>query len=68
MSGWPEWSHYVLKELERLDSCYEQLEIRVRKCENDIAVLKTQYKVWAGVVAFAVSVIWSVIFWHMKSK
>jgi hypothetical protein len=29
MNGWNEWSKFVLKELERLNACYERLDLKV---------------------------------------
>ena len=37
---WREWSIYVLKELERLNECYEKLENRLGEIEKNIVMLQ----------------------------
>lgn len=57
-NGWNEWSKYVLKELERLNGCYEKLEDHIQKVSTDIAMLKVKAGVWgliAGMIPAAVA-------------
>ena len=58
-NGWNEWSRHVLKELERLNECYEDLakefhEYRIKSAEN-FATLKVKAGLW-GALAGAVPV------------
>lgn len=46
--GWKEWSNYVLKELERLDECYQRLDTKVGQVLEEIARLKVKSGVWGA--------------------
>lgn len=48
-NGWPEWSRYVLKELERLNDCYEKLQENYTEFKEDFVALQTEFKIKAGV-------------------
>jgi hypothetical protein len=56
-NGWSEWSKYVLKELERLNSCYHDLDQKVDKINDKMNMV--QIKV-AGIGAVA-SVITTIV-------
>ena len=56
-NGWKEWSKYVLKELERLNACYETLrkdindkhdkiQTDIKDISNDITALKIRAGFW----------------------
>lgn len=57
--SWEEWSQYVLKELKRLNDCYEALRgeliaLRVNdlpEIKTEIALLKLKAGVWGAVGA-----------------
>lgn len=49
--GWTEWSKYVLKELERLNGCYEGLRMDVNAISTEIATLKVKAGIWGLVGA-----------------
>lgn len=54
-NGWNEWSKYVLKELERLNACYEKIDNRLDMVQDEITKLKIKAGIW-GLVAGAVPV------------
>jgi hypothetical protein len=56
--GWKEWSRYVLKELERLNKCYDALDAKVADINSKMTML--QVKV-AGISA-AASVVTTLVF------
>jgi len=64
-NGWNEWSKYVLKELERLNGCYEQIDKKVDKIEQEIAMLKVKSGVW-GLVGGLIPVVIALIFIFLK--
>ena len=52
-NGWNEWSKFVLKELERLNSCYDAIDKKVDKINVELAMLKVKSGIWgatAGIV------------------
>lgn len=55
-NGWNEWSRHILKELERLNECYDKLDGRLRNIEQDMAMLKVKSGVWGATGAALVIV------------
>lgn len=55
LNGWNEWSRYVLKELERLNDCYESMRKDMTDMKTDLTMLKVKAGVW-GLIAGAVPV------------
>lgn len=49
--GWNEWSRYVLRELERLNDCYEGVRQELSEIKTEIAMLKVKAGVWGAVGA-----------------
>lgn len=47
-NGWKEWSKYVLKELERLNTCYASTDRRLQQISVDIAMLKVKAGLWGA--------------------
>ncbi len=47
-NGWSEWGKYVLKELERLNDCYEEQQKIMQRIQVEIAMLKVKSSVWGG--------------------
>jgi len=45
-NGWSEWAKHVLAELERLNSCYEKLDLRIQEMHTDIVTLKIKAGIW----------------------
>lgn len=59
-NGWAEWGRHVLKELERLNDCYNQINQQMTKQNADIA--KYQAKVDAQISALQVKAgVWGLI-------
>jgi len=54
-NGWNEWSKHVLLELERLNECYDKLDIKTNKLFTEIATLKVKSGVW-GLIGGAIPV------------
>ena len=48
INGWREWSKFVLKELERLNDCYDKQQRDLRQNSLDLAQLKIKVAVIAG--------------------
>ncbi len=48
-NGWGEWGKYVLKELERLNDCYEEQQKIMQQIQVEIAMLKVKSSVWGGI-------------------
>jgi hypothetical protein len=63
--GWKEWSKYVLKELERLNECYEKLDTKMNDIATDISVLKVKAGIW-GLVGAAIPVTALLILQYLK--
>jgi hypothetical protein len=55
-NGWNEWSKHVLKELERLNSCYTGLDKEVKKIHIELVKLQVKSGLW-GAAAGAIPVI-----------
>lgn len=66
INGWNEWSKYVLKELERLNGCYEKLDGKLDNIATDLLVLKTKAGVIGAASAFVVTIIAQVIIYYVK--
>ena len=52
-NGWHEWSKHVLKELERLNTCYEKLNDRLNKIQESVTILKVKAGIWGAVGGLA---------------
>ena len=48
---WEKWSVFVLKELERLNDCYEESRREIVKIGKDIVLLKVKSGVWGAIGA-----------------
>lgn len=66
-NGWTEWSKYVLKELERLNACYDSLNEKVGKISNDIMMLKVKSGVW-GAIAGLIPVVIALVLWALSQR
>ena len=65
-TNWVEWSKYVLKELERLGTCYEKLERDIQDIHIEITKLKMKASAW-GALAGMVPAIIVLIMWVIKN-
>ena len=54
-NGWAEWSRYVLKELESLNTKSDSLQKGMHQIRIDIATLKAKAAAWGAVTAVIVS-------------
>jgi len=59
--SWVEWSQYVLRELERLNRCYESLDDRIRKINDNVTILNVKATMMGAVGGAVAGVICSVI-------
>jgi len=63
-NGWSEWSKYVLKELDRLNTCLTEVNNNVTEIKVEIATLKVKSGLWGAaagtipvVIAIAIALI-----------
>lgn len=66
-NGWDEWSKYVLKELERLNTCMVQIDGNIKKLSIDIAMLKVKAGIW-GVIGGCIPAIAALIYLLLEAK
>ena len=66
-NGWPEWGKHVLKELERLNDCYDNQMKQMQVIQIDIAMLKVKSAL-LGAVAGLVPAIGALIYTIVKNK
>lgn len=60
LNGWNEWSRYVLKELERLNTCYEQVRIELGNIKTEVTMLKVKAGFWGllgGAIPIAIALL-----------
>lgn len=55
-NGWAEWGKFVLKELERLNDCYDDQMKLIQALQVDIAMLKVKSGIWGFAAGFIPSV------------
>lgn len=58
---WNEWSKFVLRELERLNVCYERINVRVDEINSEIIRLKVKSGIWGligGAIPVVVATLW----------
>ena len=56
-NGWNEWSKFVLKELERLNECYKEMNNKLDDLKSTTVALKVQMGFIGAVSAIIVSII-----------
>jgi len=66
-NGWSEWGKYVLKELERLNDCYDEQGKLIQSMRVEIAMLKVKSGIW-GLLAGAIPATLALIYTFLKSK
>ena len=54
-NGWNEWSKYVLKELESLNTKCDAVQKSIHQLRVEIATLKAKAAAWSAVAAIVVS-------------
>ena len=55
--GWNEWSKYVLKELKRLNDCYEKLDEKIDKINSRLTLAQIKVAGLGATVSLIVTVI-----------
>jgi hypothetical protein len=60
-NGWNEWSKYVLKELERLNLCYEALDGKTDDIKEVLVAMKVKMGFIGGVAGLVVGGIISLV-------
>ena len=64
---WKEWSKFVLKELARLNDCYDKLAETYVKISTEVAMLKVKSGMW-GLIGGAIPVIIGLAYWMLKKE
>ena len=64
-NGWKEWSKYVLKELERLNTCYASIDKKQQQIGIDVAMLKVKAGAW-GALGGAIPVAIGLGIWFIR--
>lgn len=54
-NGWPKWSVYVRKELERLNECYERLDKKIDKMNENFLIMRLKVTGIGAVVSLIVT-------------
>jgi len=65
-NDWEKWSVYILKELERLNDCYEESRKEIVKIGKDIVSLKVKSGMW-GVIGGMVPICIGLLIWLARS-
>ncbi len=55
--GWNEWSKYVLKELKRLNDCYEKLDEKIDKINNRLTLAQIKIAGLGAMVSLVVTIV-----------
>ena len=63
---WESWSKYVLKEVERLNDCYDGLSKEIVKIGKDIVGLKVKSGMW-GVIGGMIPICVALLIWLARS-
>ena len=66
--GWNEWSKYVLKELERLNNCYEKLDGKVDLINSRVTNLYIKVAGIGAVSAILTTLVFSLLSTALKGK
>jgi hypothetical protein len=60
-SSWTEWSKFVLKELERLNECYEKQTVKMDDLKESMTTMKVKMGFIGGIAGLVASVVMSLI-------
>ena len=61
-----EYGRYILKELERLNQNFIELDTKMQKIHVDLVMLKTKASVWGGIAGIVPSVIMFIVQQYTK--
>ncbi len=56
-NGWNEWSKYVLKELKRLNDCYEKLDEKIDKINSRLTLAQAKIAGLGAMISLVVTII-----------
>jgi len=65
-NGWHEWSKYVLKELERLDTNDKEIIKKLGDVADQVLILKIKSSIYGGIAGFIIAILVQLILPHMK--
>jgi hypothetical protein len=63
INGWNEWSKYVLKELERLNKCFEAIDKKVDDLLIEHTILKVKAGLW-GALSGGITTLIAIVIWY----
>lgn len=66
-NGWGEWSKFVLKELERLNTCIGHIDEEMKRVSVEIAMLKVKSGVW-GLIGGCIPIVISLVYFWLKKQ
>lgn len=55
--GWTEWSQYVLKELERLNESYSNVNQEINDLKVEVGKLQVKASIWGGLAGIITALI-----------
>jgi hypothetical protein len=59
--SWNEWSKYVLKELERLNDCYDRISKDVGDVKMELAMNRGRSSVWGAIAGLVGGILMSLV-------
>jgi len=65
-NGWVEWRRHVLKELERLNGCYEEQQKLVMAIQMEVTMLKVKSTAWGGIAGLIPSL--GILIWYIVKQ
>lgn len=66
-NGWTEWGNHVLRELERLNECANDLALEISKLKVENAILKIKSGIW-GAIGALIPILIAYILWLLTHK
>ena len=66
-NGWTEWGNHVLRELERLNDCANDLALEIGKLKVENAILKIKSGIW-GAIGALIPILITYILWLLTKK
>lgn len=66
VNGWNEWSKYVLKELERLNDCYEKLDKRLDKLTENVTITRIRMAGIGATVSLIITTLGLLVYHMLK--
>jgi len=66
VNGWNEWSKYVLKELERLNDCYDKLDKRLDKLTENVTITRIRMAGIGATVSLIITTLGLLVYHMLK--